>query len=495
MGIVFRQSIKTTIVTFAGAALGAAIVWVSTQILAQNQYGFVTNITLMGAVVQLLVIMGTANLISVYTQRYSYEDPRRKALLSIGLITTLLFSVIFTIIFLLLKEPIAGMYNAEDQILIRRYYHYIPIVVLLMALITIFDQYLIVHVKIAPSALAREVVLRLVNITLLVLVYLGAIQFHQYITGIVFMYLVPLIILIFISMRTKGFGLTTNLRVFSKAEYKDMIHFSWYHLLVGSTLTLLNFIDTLMLAPLDSSGMKATAIYGVAVVISSFMFMPYRAMATSSLPILNQAYINGDMAKVRDLFPRAGINILIAGIGMFAIIAVNLDNAVAILKPGYEPVKYLVLILMLGKLADMATGLNNELISISKFYKFNFRVSIILLVMVIVLDRIFIPQYGLYGAAWVATGTLVAFNVAKMIFLYLKLGMHPFTSKTWLVLLAGIIALVAGYVCPYIVNTVVDTMVRSSVVVAVYVLMLVWLKPSVDLQTYIASLKKDKRLF
>jgi O-antigen/teichoic acid export membrane protein len=379
MGIVFRQSIKGTIITFTGAALGAIIVWVSTSVLSQTEYGLITNITLLAASLQLIIILGTANLIAVYTQRYNEYDVRRKALLTLGALTTFITGILFTILFFAMKEHVIAMYSIQDQPFIRKYYHFVPVVIMFMSSMTIFECYLLAHLKIAQAAFSKEVLLRILNLLLLGMVSAGTIAFSEYVASNALIYIIPLSLMIFMSHRTKGFGFTMKFNVFTRAEFKDMIHFSWYHMLFGSIVTLINFIDTLMLAPLDKSGMKASAIYNVAVVISAFMFMPYRAMAMSTLPVLNQAYIDKDMDKVHDLFPRAGINILIAGIGMFAIIGVNLDNAVAIIKEGYEPIKYLALILMLGKLADMATGVNNELLSISKYYKFNSRLSVLLL--------------------------------------------------------------------------------------------------------------------
>lgn len=495
MGIVFRQSIKGTIVTFAGAALGAVIVWVSTFVLSQREYGLITNITFLAASAQLVVLMGTANLLLVYSQRYVGTDERRKALLTLSVITTIITSAIFAILFLLLKEPIIDLYKEADQPLIRKYYYFVPGVIILMALNTILEHYLMAHIRIAQVAFAKEIVLRVLNLTLLATMFGGFIAFPQYVTGITLMYMVPLLLMIFAASRTEGFGLTRNLKIFTREEYKDMMRFSWYHLIVGSMLTLLNIIEILMLAPLDSTGMKASAIYNVTVVISAFMFMPYRAMAMSTQPILNRAYIENDMVKVRDLFMRAGINILIVGMAMFVVIGVNLDNAVAILNKGYEPVKYLALILMLGKLADMGTGVNNEFINLSKYYKFNSRISIVLIITVVTLDRIFIPLYGVYGAAWVSTITLVVFNVIKTVFIYKKFGILPFTNKSWTVLVAGIVAGLVGYLWPYLFSPYVDAVVRSIVTLAAYALMLLWLKPSADLSSFLANIRANKRLF
>lgn len=495
MGIVFRQSVKTTIVTFTGAGLGALIQLASPSLMGKAELGLINNITYLAATVQILVMMGTPVLIAVYTQRYDYEDERRKTLLTLGMLITVIGSILFTLIFLLLKEKILGIYTPADQVLINKYYHYVPIVVFMMAMVTVLDHYLVAHVKIAQSAFAREIVLRIVNLGLLGLIFTGFISFSQYITGNVLMYAVPLVLLFIMASRTRGFGLSLNLKAFSTAEYKDMVHFSWYHLLAGITMYALSYIDILMLAPLDANGLEAAAVYSIAAFIASFMFMPYRAMATASSPILNEAYINKDMDKVHDLFSRAGVNIFIAGVGMFVVIGVNMDNAVAILPAGYEPVKYLVLILMLGKLVNMATGLNNELISISKYYKFNFRLSFLLLLVVVVFDRIYIPRYGMYGAAWVASGSLVIYNLAKMTFLYMKLGLKPFTSKTWLIPVAGLAAALVGYFWPYLLNPYIDAFARSSATMITYLIALIYLKPSVDLSAYLSSIRKNKKLF
>lgn len=495
MGIVFRQSIKATIVTLTGAVLGAVIVWVQTQVLGKPELGLVTNITLAGAIVQLLVILGTANLILVYMQRYKYEDERRRTMLTLSVLTAIVGTLIFSIFYFLFKDNIIQLYKPEDQLLIAEYYYLLPILVLFWGLMTIFDHYLISHVKVSIPAFSREVILRLLNLTLLGLVFLGNINFRQYVISYICIYAIPMLVLVAVSYKTKGFGFSFNFRVFSRREYKDMISFSWYHLLVGASLTLLNFIDTLMLGPLDSDGIGAAAVYGVATFISSVTYMPYRAMASSSTPILNQAFIEKDTAKIHNLFSRAGVNIFIAALAMFLLIGLNLDNAVAILPKGYEAIKPLVLILMLGKVIDMATGLNNELISISNHYKFNFRIAVLLLVMVFVLDRVFIPQYGVIGAAWVATFSLAIFNMLKMIFLFRKMKLQPFTNKTWLVLVAAAIAGIAGYLVPFILNPIVDTMVRCTVIMIIYALALIWLKPSQDLADFLSHIRKNKRLF
>jgi len=114
-----------------------------------------------------------------------------------------------------------------------------------------------------------------------------------------------------------------------------------------------------------------------------------------------------------------------------------------------------------------------------------------------------VPRYGIYGAAWASTLALAVYNLLKFYFVWKKLDMQPFSFRTVLVIVAALPALAAGLLFPYFFNpdrhvymhTFIDATLRSSVIIIVYILFLLWLKPSKDLQEYIASVRKNKRLF
>jgi hypothetical protein len=63
------------------------------------------------------------------------------------------------------------------------------------------------------------------------------------------------------------------------------------------------------------------------------------------------------------------------------------------------------------------------------------------------------------------------------------------------VIIAGIIATVAGCSLPYISNPFIDTIIRSLAVLILYGVAILYLSPSKDLNEYLLSVKKNKRLF
>src|SRR5690606_18057166 len=106
-----------------------------------------------------------------------------------------------------------------------------------------------------------------------------------------------------------------------------------------------------------------------------------------------------------------------------------------------------------------------------------------------------IPVYGMIGAAWSATIVLVLYNILKLILLQNKIQMQPFSRAYLKILLAGVAALLAGYFLPDFSNVIIDIVLRSALIGLVYLILILWTKPSEELMEYLASIKKNKRLF
>jgi O-antigen/teichoic acid export membrane protein len=495
VGIVFRQSAKSAIVIFAGAILGAAINYIYTFIFEKTELGLITNLTNQGAIMQVAVLMGVSSLLITYIARYPVGDPRRKVLITLCMGVPAVVTLLFTAAYALFRPEIVQIYQPEDQSAIRQYYYWLPVIILGWSYTSLLDLYLTSQMKAATGAVVREIVLRVCNIALIALFFFRLIDFPTFVVLMSLAYFVPVATALVIAARTNGFGFSTNFRAFSKSEYRQLAHFSWYHLLEGISFTVMGYIDSLMLAPLSAEGVASLSVYRNALFIATVMVLPLRAIIAASFPVLNQAYIDGDHTRLKGLYTRTGLNTLITGVGMFVVIACNLDNAVAIFPEGYEQLKPVTLILLAGKLMHMASGMSGEVTGLSKFYRFNFRVSIVLLVLVILLNRLLIPQYGIAGAAWGATIAMTVFSLIKMFFVWKKLGLPPFIRHSRSVLVAGILAGVFGWLLPAFMHPVADALLRTLLIMGIYTAALLWLSPGTDFSNYVKGVLQRRKLF
>jgi len=504
MGIVFRQSVKSTIVIFLGALLGAVTLLLSVKFLSQQELGFNRSGILFQAIVgSQFAMMGMSVVLAIFIHKYPVGDARRPSLVGICMAVPVIVTAVCSVVYFLFKPQVINLLynNPSDKILGARYYWLLPVCVLFYSLMMMLEYYLNSQMKLAISVFVREIVLRLLNILLIALYFFNRINFDVLMYATVLVYIIPVIILFILCKRTENFHVNFRWNTFSKKEKKEIIHFAWYHMLMGITLTLMGLIDTLLLAPLDKDGMNTVGVYGIAVFIMSILVIPYRSMSTASVPDLTRSFEANDLQRVHDLFRRGGINILIAAVAMCSIVLMNTPNAVSFLNglsskgEDYSALLGVVPVLVLGRFADMATGLNSEVISISKHYKFNFRISIVLIIMMFLFISTLVPKMGIYGAAWGATLALVVFNIAKLVFLWVKMRLHPFSRKSLGVIVSGIASMSAVYFIPYFLHPLVDAALRTAIMMVVYLAMLMILKPSADLNEYLAGVKKNKRLF
>ena len=495
MGIVFRQSIKSTITTLAGALLGAAVIYLSRVYISKQELGLQNNLTNQTVASSQILLLGLHNTLAVYIHRYADGDRKKPVLLTITMLLPLFFIAGASALYFLLKPQILSQFQPFDVPYISRYFFWTPVFTLLFSYQVLLETYLISQLKVAKAIFMREIVLRILSIALILLFGFDLINFDAFVAGNVLIYIIPIAILWAIASKTTSWNFSFSWEVFTKAEKKDIIHFTWYHSLLAVSSTLMGYVDALMLAALSSVGLESVAVYILAVFLMSLLQIPYRAMLQATFPILAQAFAANDIEKVGDIFKRSSLNIFIASMAMWLLIVCNLHNAVAILPAGYEAVTMVVLILSAGRMIDLATGMNDQVLSMSKHYKINFYISILLVVLIIGLNWILIPRYDIYGAAWGTSAALIIFNILKYVIVKRKLGIQPFTKKTPLILLAGGITFIVGYFLPRLDNPIIDGLYRSIIIVVLYGGLTVWLKPSADIETYLQSIRQNKRLF
>lgn len=495
MGIVFRQSIKTGIVTFAGALLGLLVVYLSAVYIPKQELGFSRTLLQNAVIGSQLVLMGMHTTLYTLIYKYTHHDERRKLLITLSLLVPIALTVAYTILYFIFRDRISLLFQPQDVAYVNRYFIWLPLYTFLWSMIILLEQYLGSQMKVAASGFMKEIVLRVANILLIFLFGYGLIDFHMFIIYSVLVHFIPVLFLYLLARQTEGFGISVKWKLLSRAEFKSIADFAFFHLFLNVSVILLVSIDTIMLASLDKTGVEAVAVYFVAGSILSIYQIPYRAMGSASTPMLNKAYESKNHTEVEDMFSRAGVNILIVTMGMAAVIIPNLQNAVLLLGEQYKSIALVVLILMVGRTADMAAGLNNEMLSISKHYRFNFYLTAALVIVIIIFNLLLIPKYGIYGAAWSSSLALCVYNVIKLLFLWFKMQLQPFSKGSLLVIPCFFAAAGIGYILPFIKNPIIDASVRSATIIIIYAVLILIFKPSPDITSYLNTVKNNKRLF
>jgi len=155
---------------------------------------------------------------------------------------------------------------------------------------------------------------------------------------------------------------------------------------------------------------------------------------------------------LQELYTQTSLNQFIIGGFIFLIIWINVDLLLSLLPPDYEAAKWVILIVGLGKLFDMATGINGEILIFSKHVKVMLVTNLFLIIIATVSNYLLIPIWGVTGSA-VATGVSIFFyNFIRMSFLYYKYRLQPFNVNTLKSLLLLLCAFLLYYLLPHLSN-------------------------------------------
>ena len=102
-------------------------------------------------------------------------------------------------------------------------------------------------------------------------------------------------------------------------------------------------------------------------------------------------------------------------------------------------------------------------------------------VCVIVLNKILIFEYRINGAALATLITIFIFSTIKIWYIKSKMNMHPFTTKTFLVLGLIVVLFVAFYFIEFTFHPVINIIFKSLLITFIYLIAVIKLKISADI--------------
>ncbi len=145
----------------------------------------------------------------------------------------------------------------------------------------------------------------------------------------------------------------------------------------------------------------------------------------------------------------------------------------------------MILVIGLANLTDILTGVSPQIILNSKSYRYFSYMLLFYMFLIVLTNYIFIPVFGIIGAAIATMVSKAIFNFVKFIFLYRKYKLQPFTFKTVLLYLIGIVAYAVSLLLPEFSNYVIDIVVRSAVITTVFIIPVYYFNISEDINSRI----------
>lgn len=266
-----------------------------------------------------------------------------------------------------------------------------------------------------------------------------------------------------------------------------------YSVLGGLATLLVGNIDIIMLSSMTDLG--SVAVYAIAFYIGSVITVPQRSITKIASPVLADLLKQKDFGSINDLYKRTSLNQLIAGSLIYVGIWANMHNIIALLPDEYSEIYWVVVIIGLSKLFNMATGVNGTIIINSRHYRFDLYTNILLVILTITTNLFLIPIYGIIGAAIATAISIFIYNIVKFVYVWIKFGMQPFQWSAAIILIIAAICFGISEQIPYLVNFYVDLIVRSSVIASLFLGAILILRLSDDVQNLVdESIRRIKEI-
>ncbi|MEO1257656.1 MAG: polysaccharide biosynthesis C-terminal domain-containing protein [Bacteroidota bacterium] len=490
MGIIKRQSIKQSIVSYAAVGV-AAISTVFIYPLEKEMYGLAAFILSLAQFWAPFILLGLNGVSIRFFPQFRHESKNGQGFLFFLMAGVAAGSFIFVLLWGVFGDEVRSFYEDRPRIYQQFFPHAIALAIL-MAFFSLLSVYASNFKRIVVPAIMQNLI-RFSLPTLILLFYYQKVLAEGIVVGVVLTYVLALILA------------TGYLRWLGELKWKP--DFSWFtaerkrEIRVYALFSLLGGLDSIFIIHIDNimvSSMldfQSNGAYAIAAFIGNAIAIPALAVLRITAPIISDSFRRNDLAHIGQLYKQTSINLLLAGLFLLICIVVSIEDLFSIMPKSEEMAGgfMIVLLIGLGRIIDMGASTNGLIISYSKYFKFSIVGLFALAAFNIIANYLFIPQYKIVGAALGTVGALAFFNLVKLIFIWWKFKWQPFTLQTvYLLIIAGTTFLLAWNM-PVTGIAVVDMVLRSVLVALVYVPSIYYFKISEDVNGLIKNVLEQVR--
>jgi len=484
MGQIRKQTIFSSLVIYIGFVIGFinTYLYVKNGTFTTEQYGLVQLFGVLGITFYSFASFGVGSYIfkfhPFYKQNLSDNENDQPAV-SVAIVTVGFILVVIAAI--LFKPLFIRKYSGNSRLLISYYYWILPYAFGLLYF-TVFEGFAWFAQKGIFTNFLKETAIRLFQSIIIVCFIAGLISFSTFIKAFSFSFLLITSLLLWHLVRSNNIHFNFKISRVTRKFHKK---FLWLMTLIyGSVIvnTLAQYVDSIIIASISKGGLKDVGVFTLATFITTTIQVPQRGILAAVLPVLSNSWKSKNYNEIRRIYSRTSINLLLLALLIFFNIWINIHDlfTVAKINIDYEAGTFVILILGISKIIDAGTGVNSQIIGTSNLWKFEVFTGIMLLAVSIPLNYFLVKRFGINGSA---ISNLIAFglyNIVRLVFIWVKFKMQPFSIKTLYAIISALLIYAACFFLFRNLNNLLGIIIRSFFFTSAFVLSIFILKLTPD---------------
>lgn len=461
MGIIIKQAGLSSLFSYLGIGLGFLNVAIlMNHWLTPDELGLRITLIDVSIIFTQFAQVGSAKSLVRFFPYFKRKTHNDRGLLSVGILSCLIGFVITGLLVFVFKGQILSAYEENSKILTNYFWLVFPISFLLLYN-ELFDAYLQARSETVFTSFIKNVLLRVLTTISIVLFYFEFLDFEMFLLSILVFYFINIVLLVGY-LKIKGeISLKIDYKLFSRRFRKIYFNYGAFVILSSISSLMANKIDSLMLGSM--LGFASVAIYTNAVFFTTLIYIPSGTIAKISLPILSEYWRLKQIDKIKELYQKTAISQFLLGGSIFILLWCGIDSVFLLQKPEYSEGKYVLLLLGSSRALSLISGVNAQILSVSKYFRYD-TISILALgVFTVITNLLFIPRWGLIGASAATSVSIILFDFIRIIIVYRKIGIHPFTRET--LKLVGIFTFVGVILIsvPNLENIILNSIFKGSI--------------------------------
>ena len=297
MGIVARQSIKGTIATYIGVAVGIVTTFfIQTKALQPEQIGLIDILLQCSLLFGGLAQLGTNSSAMRYYPFFKDEEHRDHGFFGWTLLVPLIGFMFFLLAFFLFKDTILGFFTKDSEVgadMFAKYVNFVIPLAFFMLYISVFETNSNLLLRIVLPKFIREVGLRVATLVVYLLYFYKVIDFDGVIIGFcVFYGLATLINIVYLlSLKRVSFKIEWD---YIKPELKrDFLFYTLFMITAALAGNVIPMLSKFFVA--GKTGFHLAGVFTIATNIAALVEMPYRSLGAISRPHISEAMAKQDV--------------------------------------------------------------------------------------------------------------------------------------------------------------------------------------------------------
>ena len=441
MGIIAKQSIKGTVVTYIGVAIGfITTFFVMTRFLTTEEVGLVRVIIDAATLFVGLAQLGTSSSLIRFAPWFRTEEQGQRikdaqqatyhGFWFWAVVVPFIGFLVFAVIYWACKVPITQWFSEKSPLFVDYYYFVLPIAFFLLYQ-TIFETCSNVLMRIVLPRAVREIGIRVGLLTLYLLYAFHIISMDGFVIALSGIYAIATLINLVYVLATEHISFKPDWD-FLRANTQLVRKYCLY------TGFLIISAVTSVLAPSLSSffvtaqmGLNYTGIFAIATYMAVMVSIPYRSVTAIAAPQLADAIQKNRLTEANILAKQVVNNIFLVGAIIFLIIWINIDLIYTILPNGttYSAARSTVFILMISQLIMGTFNITLNIISYGRFYALSLILSAVLTGVAIGANNLLIPHWGMEGAAMSNLISYGVYMILALVVVLCLMKINPLSRK------------------------------------------------------------------